>query len=172
MKNHHLSQARRFSLPEQCHKKSFRKPNQILLGPVRTSFYLRSFFYQSSLLWNTLPAELQCIKNNRTFKREIESYWKIINSTPWTTSLFDTPAATYNIILIYAIVNLVWLFIFHFSFLFFSFLHLFYDSFLVCNSFLSIPFSITCIFFISFSSRSGQETPFDQGNSSSWGILK
>ena len=41
--------------------RSLRKPKQLILPRVHTSKYVKSFFFRSALLWNTLPAQLQNI---------------------------------------------------------------------------------------------------------------
>ena len=38
-----------------------RKPHQLILPEAHTSKYSNSFFYRSSLVWNTLPAAIQNI---------------------------------------------------------------------------------------------------------------
>ena len=55
--------------------RSMRKPNQLILPEAHTSKYINSFFYRSSLVWNTLPAAIQNITCNQTFKKEIEKNW-------------------------------------------------------------------------------------------------
>ena len=48
------------------------KPKQLILPPVRTSRYVKSFFFRSALLWNTLPANLQNITCHRKFRRTLK----------------------------------------------------------------------------------------------------
>ena len=55
--------------------RSMRKPHQLILPEAHTSKYINSFFYRSSLVWNTLPATIQNITCNQTFKKEIEKNW-------------------------------------------------------------------------------------------------
>ena len=55
--------------------RSTRKPKQLILPRVRTSRYVKSFFFRSALLWNTLPANLQNITCHRKFKKNIEAHW-------------------------------------------------------------------------------------------------
>ena len=55
--------------------RSMRKPHQLILLNAHTSKYINSFFYRSSLVWNTLPADIQDITCNQTFKKEIEKKW-------------------------------------------------------------------------------------------------
>lgn len=53
-----------------------RKPYQLILPHARTSLYIKSFFFHSSLLWNTLPHSLQSLKSNIQFKRSLEEHWR------------------------------------------------------------------------------------------------
>ena len=55
--------------------RAMQKPHQLILPEAHTSKYINSFFYQSSLVWNTLPAAIQNITCNQTFKKEIEKNW-------------------------------------------------------------------------------------------------
>ena len=55
--------------------RSTRKPKQLILPRVRTSRYVKSFFFRSALLWNTLPANLENITCHRKFKKNIEAHW-------------------------------------------------------------------------------------------------
>ena len=55
--------------------RSMRKPHQLILPEAHTSKYINSFFYRSSLVWNTLPAAIQNITCNQTFKKKIEKNW-------------------------------------------------------------------------------------------------
>ena len=41
--------------------RSTRKPHQLLHGQARTTQYLRSLFYPSSFLWNTLSSVIKCV---------------------------------------------------------------------------------------------------------------
>ena len=52
-----------------------RKPHQLMLPEAHTSVYNKLFFYRSSLVWNTLPAAIQYITCNQTFRKEIEKNW-------------------------------------------------------------------------------------------------
>ena len=45
-----------------------RKPLQLLLNHANMSRYTNSFFYRSSVLWNSLPSNLQAIKNRKPLK--------------------------------------------------------------------------------------------------------
>ena len=45
------------------------KPRQLILPRVHTSRHLRSFFYNSALLWNSLPHSLQPISNHAQFRK-------------------------------------------------------------------------------------------------------
>ena len=53
-----------------------RKPLQLLLNHANTSRYTNSFFYRSSVLWNSLPSNLQAIKNRKTFKITLMERWR------------------------------------------------------------------------------------------------
>ena len=55
--------------------RSLRKPKQLILPRVHTSKYVKSFFFRSALLWNTLPAQLQNITSYHKFKTSIEEHW-------------------------------------------------------------------------------------------------
>ena len=89
--------------------RSTRKPKQLILPRVRTSRYVKSFFFRSALLWNTLPANLQNITCHRKFKKNIEAHWSAHKYStkfcllPWSLSwwtLHDaklhTPRTTCN----------------------------------------------------------------------------
>ena len=54
---------------------SLRKPKQLILPRVHTSKYVKSFFFRSALLWNTLPAQLQNITCYYKFQTGIEAHW-------------------------------------------------------------------------------------------------
>ena len=47
--------------------RSRRKPFQLLLPQTRTTRYRESFFYRSALLWNSLPHDIQSLKNATFF---------------------------------------------------------------------------------------------------------
>ena len=48
-----------------------RKPRQLILGPARTTQYSHSFFFRTSVVWNTLPSSIQTQTDARTFKSKI-----------------------------------------------------------------------------------------------------
>ena len=50
--------------------RSRRKPFQLvlLLPHTRTTRYRESFFYRSALLWNSLPHDIQSLKNSKSFR--------------------------------------------------------------------------------------------------------
>ena len=52
-----------------------RKPKQLILPRVLTSKYVKSFFFRSALLWNTLPAQLQNIACYHKFKTRLKAHW-------------------------------------------------------------------------------------------------
>lgn len=53
-----------------------RKPFQLVLGTTCTTRYLRSFFYRSSLLWNTLPHAIQSLTGRKKFQQALELHWQ------------------------------------------------------------------------------------------------
>ena len=53
-----------------------RKRLQVLLNHANTSRYTNSFFYRSSVLWNSVPSNLQAIKNRKTFKLTLMERWQ------------------------------------------------------------------------------------------------
>ena len=55
---------------------NLRKPRQLILPRVRTSHHLHSFFYNSALLWNSLPHSLQSIPNHAQFRKALSHHWK------------------------------------------------------------------------------------------------
>ena len=76
---------------------------------TRKPRYVKSFFFRSALLWNTLPANLQNITCHRKFKKSIEAHWSAhkystkFRLLPWSLSwwtLHDaklhTPRTTCN----------------------------------------------------------------------------
>ena len=46
-----------------------------LLRTVNSGHDLKSFFYRSALLWNTLPHDIQCVKEKQIFKCDLETHW-------------------------------------------------------------------------------------------------
>ena len=52
-----------------------RKPLQLLLQPIRSSKRLKSFFFNSALLWNSLPSSIQSIERSTAFKSALEKFW-------------------------------------------------------------------------------------------------
>ena len=78
------------------------KPKQLILPRVRTSGYVKSFFFRSALLWNTLPANLQNITCHRKFKKNIEAHWSAHKYStkfcllPWSLSWWTLPDAKLN----------------------------------------------------------------------------
>lgn len=56
-------------------KRRSRKPMQIILNHSRTRRYNKSFFFYTSVLWNTLPNEIQAIKNPISFKKCINDHF-------------------------------------------------------------------------------------------------
>ena len=54
--------------------RSRRKPFQLLLPHTRTTRYRESFFYRSALLWNSLPHDIQSLKNSKSFRDALENH--------------------------------------------------------------------------------------------------
>ena len=63
--------------------RSLRKPKQLLLGHASSKRYLSSFFFHSSLLWNSLPASIQAIEKRNIFKRTLEDHWQQYKFDPY-----------------------------------------------------------------------------------------
>ena len=54
-----------------------RKPRQLILGPARTTQYSHSFFFRTSVVWNTLPSSIQTQTDARTFKSKIIEHFSL-----------------------------------------------------------------------------------------------
>ena len=65
-----------FPFAQSLSSYNLRKPRQLILPRVRTSRHLHSFFYNSALLWNSLPHSLQSIPNHAQFRRALSHHWK------------------------------------------------------------------------------------------------
>ena len=52
-----------------------RKSEQLLLPKWRTKRLSNSFFYHTSLLWNSLPANIQNLQKSEDFKSAVEQHW-------------------------------------------------------------------------------------------------
>ena len=55
--------------------RSRRKPFQLLLPHTRTTRYRESFFYRPALLWNSLPHNIQSLKNSKSFRNALENHY-------------------------------------------------------------------------------------------------
>ena len=69
--------------------RSRRKPFQLLLPHTRTTRYRESFFYRSALLWNSLPHDIQSLKNSKSFRDALENHYQSYKFT--TTENFHIP---------------------------------------------------------------------------------
>lgn len=56
--------------------RSQRKPFQLLLPNVKTNRFLKSFFFRSSLLWNSLPHCIQSLTSSPQFKQALQDHWR------------------------------------------------------------------------------------------------
>ncbi len=59
-----------------------RKPFQLVLGNATTKQYLRSFFFSCSILWNTLPHDLQALSHTRQFKQKLMDHFESTKYDP------------------------------------------------------------------------------------------
>ena len=64
-----------FSFASSKTDRHLRKPFQLLLRTANSARDLKSFFYRSALLWNTLPHDIQSIKKKPIFKCALETHW-------------------------------------------------------------------------------------------------
>ena len=72
--------------------RSRRKPFQLLLPRTRTTRYRESFFYRSALLWNSLPHDIQSLKNSKSFRDALENHYQSYKFT--TTESFHIPLSS------------------------------------------------------------------------------
>ena len=72
--------------------RSRRKPFQLLLPRTRTTRYRESFFYGSALLWNSLPHDIQSLKNSKSFRDALENHYQSYKFT--TTENFHIPLSS------------------------------------------------------------------------------
>ena len=72
--------------------RSRRKPFQLLLPHTRTTRYRESFFYRSALLWNSLPHDIQSLKNSKSFRDALENHYQTYKFT--TTENFHIPLSS------------------------------------------------------------------------------
>ena len=64
-----------FSFASSKTDRHLRKTFQLLLRTANSARDLKSFFYRSALLWNTLPRDIQSIKKKPIFKCALETHW-------------------------------------------------------------------------------------------------
>ena len=64
-----------FPFISQLSDRNHRKPLDIVLPPAKTTRFLNTFFYHTSLLWNLLPHFIQCQKNPTRFRHSLEQHW-------------------------------------------------------------------------------------------------
>ena len=72
--------------------RSRRKPFQLLLPHTRTTRYRESFFYRSALLRNSLPHDIQSLKNSKSFRNALENHYQSYKFT--TTENFHIPLSS------------------------------------------------------------------------------
>ena len=73
--------------------RSRRKPFQLLLPHTSTTRYRESFFfYRSALLWNSLPHDIQSLKNSKSFRNALENHHQSYKFT--TTKNFHIPLSS------------------------------------------------------------------------------
>ena len=65
---------------------------QLLLPHTRTTRYRESFFYRSALLWNSLPHDIQSLKNSKSFRDALENHYQTYKFT--TTENFHIPLSS------------------------------------------------------------------------------
>ena len=56
---------------------SLRKPLQLLLPLAKSTSYVKSFFYRSALLWNSLPHSIQSLTSPPKFRMALENHWHL-----------------------------------------------------------------------------------------------
>ena len=69
--------------------RAHRKPYQLILIKCNTSRFLNSFLVRSSVIWNTLPSEIQSVQSRRKFRNLIEEHWAS-HKFDTHTNLFST----------------------------------------------------------------------------------
>ena len=55
--------------------RSPRKPKELILANARTTRYSKSFFFRTSVVWNTLPGHLQQLTSPHQFKLAIREHF-------------------------------------------------------------------------------------------------
>ena len=68
-----------FPLSALNHAYNTRKPLNLILHPPRTTWYMNSFLTRASILWNSLPHELQNIKDKKSFKLALSLHWQSLS---------------------------------------------------------------------------------------------
>ena len=58
-----------------CNTRSPRKPKELILANARTTRYSKSFFFRTSVVWNTLPGHLQQLTSPHQFKLAIREHF-------------------------------------------------------------------------------------------------
>ena len=64
------------SFSSELSARQTRKPLELVLSRCKSSKRLKSCFPASAILWNTLPDNLQKLKNSNIFKKELEHFWE------------------------------------------------------------------------------------------------
>ena len=62
--------------------RSLRKSEQLLLPKSRTKRLSNSFFFHASLLWKSLPANIQKLQKSEDFKSAVEQHWAALKFRP------------------------------------------------------------------------------------------
>ena len=71
--------------------RSRRKPFQLLLPHTRTTCYRESFFCRSALPWNSLPHDIQSLKNSKSFRNALENHYESYKFTTTKTFTYHSP---------------------------------------------------------------------------------
>ena len=58
-----------------CNIRSPRKQKELILANARTTRYSKSFFFRTSVVWNTLPGHLQQLTSPHQFKLAIREHF-------------------------------------------------------------------------------------------------
>ena len=58
-----------------CNVRSPRKPKELILANARTTRFTKSFFFRTSVVWNTLPGHLQQLTSPHQFKLAIREHF-------------------------------------------------------------------------------------------------
>ena len=82
-----------FQYASATSSRSRRKPFQLLLSThTRTTRYRESLFYRLALLWNSLPHDIQSLKNSKSFRDALENHYQSYKFT--TTENFHIPLSS------------------------------------------------------------------------------